>query len=58
VPLLGTSAGARLDDALDGLRSGVSLRVPDAGGHDDRLASSGDSFLALDSEVGLTRQDD
>src|ERR1022692_905103 len=58
VQLLGAQGRAELDDALDLASSGVSLGVRDAGGDDDRLARSGDVLLAVEGEVGFTRQDD
>jgi hypothetical protein len=49
---------AKLDDALDLARPGVSLGVRDTGRDDDRLARSGDAFLPVEGEVGFAGQDD
>ncbi len=55
--LLGAQSRAQLDNALDLVRSGVSLGVRHAGGDDDRLARSGHMVLAVEGEVGFARQD-
>src|SRR5215468_12686826 len=57
VPLLGVQRWAEFDDALDLARTGISLRVRDTCGHDDRLACSGYALFAAQGEVGFTRQD-
>ena len=55
--LLGLQGGAEFDDVLDLAGSGVSLRMRDAGRHDDRLASSGYAWLTVEGEVGFAGQD-